>query len=53
MLRKIWILSRALVFEMFLKLCLCKEMQRNFFDLKSLVKFLIEGHLRLKSPITS
>ena len=45
MLRKIWILSLALAFEMLLKLCLRKEMQRNFFDLKSLVKFVIKGHL--------
>jgi len=45
MLRKIRILSPALVFEMFLKLCLCKEIQRNFFDVKSLVKFVIKGHL--------
>jgi len=45
MLRKIRILSPALVSEMLLKLCLCKEMQRIFFDLKSLVKFVIKGHL--------
>lgn len=33
MLRKIRILNPALVFETILKLCLCKEMQRNFFFL--------------------